>query len=613
MCGIFGYLTLDKSQNSLEICIEGLKNLEYRGYDSAGIASIDEGKICVFKTQGRVKELDLLIQMQKKTVNLAVGHTRWATHGAPSSLNAHPHIDQYQNLAIVHNGIIENHLELKKNLIKKGVVFTSETDTEVVAQLISDCYQGNMLEAFSKTLSVLQGSYALALIHKDFPDTIFAAAHDTPLVIATCEKTQETFICSDPNALAKDDLKIMYLKNHEIVQVKASSIKLLDYQQNLLPLNFELLHISKNHENKGNFEHYMLKEIHEQPTTIRKALEGRLSEFFGTAHFEELTLSLTELQSVTKILIIGCGTSYHAGCAAAIMLEDIARIPTSCAIASEFRYSNPIIDKSTLVIAISQSGETADTLAAVKEVKRWGAQVIGICNVKNSLLSREAQSCLYLHAGPEISVCSTKAFTSQLTVLTLLTLYLARLKDLTIEQGHELIQQIKRIPHLVEKVLQQAPSIQTLARRYSHYQQFVFIGRRSMYIASLEAALKLKEISYVQASAYPAGELKHGPIALIDPTLPTIALCGHQATFSKLFSNITEIKARQGPLLAFYHEKNEDLETICNDVIYLPWVSDHLATIPYSVALQLFAYYIAKEKGTDIDRPRNLAKSVTVE
>ena len=613
MCGIFGYLTLDKSQNSLEICIEGLKNLEYRGYDSAGIASIDEGKICVFKTQGRVKELDLLIQMQKKTVNLAVGHTRWATHGAPSSLNAHPHIDQYQNLAIVHNGIIENHLELKKNLIKKGVVFTSETDTEVVAQLISDCYQGNMLEAFSKTLSVLQGSYALALIHKDFPDTIFAAAHDTPLVIATCEKTQETFICSDPNALAKDDLKIMYLKNHEIVQVKASSIKLLDYQQNLLPLNFELLHISKNHENKGNFEHYMLKEIHEQPTTIRKALEGRLSEFFGTAHFEELTLSLTELQSVTKILIIGCGTSYHAGCAAAIMLEDIARIPTSCAIASEFRYSNPIIDKSTLVIAISQSGETADTLAAVKEVKRWGAQVIGICNVKNSLLSREAQSCLYLHAGPEISVCSTKAFTSQLTVLTLLTLYLARLKDLTIEQGHELIQQIKRIPHLVEKVLQQASSIQTLARRYSHYQQFVFIGRRSMYIASLEAALKLKEISYVQASAYPAGELKHGPIALIDPTLPTIALCGHQATFSKLFSNITEIKARQGPLLAFYHEKNEDLETICNDVIYLPWVSDHLATIPYSVALQLFAYYIAKEKGTDIDRPRNLAKSVTVE
>jgi glucosamine--fructose-6-phosphate aminotransferase (isomerizing) len=613
MCGIFGYLTLDKSQNSLEICIEGLKNLEYRGYDSAGIASIDEGKICVFKTQGRVKELDLLIQMQKKTVNLAVGHTRWATHGAPSSLNAHPHIDQYQNLAIVHNGIIENHLELKKNLIKKGVVFTSETDTEVVAQLISDCYQGNMLEAFSKTLSVLQGSYALALIHKDFPDTIFAAAHDTPLVIATCEKTQETFICSDPNALAKDDLKIMYLKNHEIVQVKASSIKLLDYQQNLLPLNFELLHISKNHENKGNFEHYMLKEIHEQPTTIRKALEGRLSEFFGTAHFEELTLSLTELQSVTKILIIGCGTSYHAGCAAAIMLEDIARIPTSCAIASEFRYSNPIIDKSTLVIAISQSGETADTLAAVKEVKRWGAQVIGICNVKNSLLSREAQSCLYLHAGPEISVCSTKAFTSQLTVLTLLTLYLARLKDLTIEQGHELIQQIKRIPHLVEKVLQQAPSIQTLARRYSHYQQFVFIGRRSMYIASLEAALKLKEISYVQASAYPAGELKHGPIALIDPTLPTIALCGHQATFSKLFSNITEIKARQGPLLAFYHEKNEDLETICNDVIYLPLVSDHLATIPYSVALQLFAYYIAKEKGTDIDRPRNLAKSVTVE
>ena len=613
MCGIFGYITQEYSENSLKICIEGLKNLEYRGYDSAGLASIQNGQISTFRTQGRVKELEQLIHQSKQSVSLAIGHTRWATHGAPSVMNAHPHIDQACQLAIVHNGIIENHLEIKNKLHHKGVTFSSETDTEVIAHLIADHYQGNILQAFSKALALLEGSYAIALIHKDYPDMILASCKDTPLVAAFSKYSKEIFICSDPNALCKDDLSVVYLKNQEILQATNKELMLFNMQGTLQPWQAQPFKIDQAKISKGDFEHYMLKEIHEQPTTLRKALEHRLNEFLGTSHFEELTLPLHELQSVSKILIIGCGTSYHAGCSAAIIMEEIARIPTSCVIASEFRYSKPILDETTLVIAISQSGETADTIAAVKEVKAHKAKVIGLCNVKNSLLSRESDSCLYLHAGPEISVCSTKAFTSQLTVLTLLTLFLARLKEYSKESGQQLLQELKLIPHLVEKVLQQSKKIEELAQRYSHFTQFVFIGRRSMYIASLEAALKLKEISYVQACAYPAGELKHGPIALIDPCLPTIALCGHQATFSKLFSNITEIKARKGPVIAFYHEKNEDLETTCNDVIYLPYVSDHLATIPYSVALQLFAYYIAKEKGTDIDRPRNLAKSVTVE
>lgn len=613
MCGIFGYLTQDNTQNSLQICVEGLKNLEYRGYDSAGLAIIERGRIQTFKTQGRVKELELLIEQTSQNRSIAIGHTRWATHGVPSIANAHPHLDNHGQLAIVHNGIIENHLELKKKLYEKGIYLSSDTDTEVVAHLIADFYQGNLLDAFSKALALLEGSYAIALIHKDHPDTILASSKDTPLVAAFSNNTQEIFICSDPNALSKEDLCVLYLKNHEILKASKGNVQIYNMQGIIQPWQAEVFKIDGTKPSKGAFEHFMLKEIHEQPTTLRKALEGRLNEFLGTSYFEELTLPLHELQSISKILIIGCGTSYHAGCAAAIAFEEIARIPTSCVIASEFRYSKPIIDETTLVIAISQSGETADTIAAVKEVKNHKAKVIGLCNVKNSLLSREADSCLYLHAGPEISVCSTKAFTSQLTVLTLLTLHIARLKELPKDSGQQLIKELKLIPHLVEKVLQQSKKIEELAKRYSHFTQFVFIGRRSMYIASLEAALKLKEISYVQACAYPAGELKHGPIALIDPCLPTIALCGHQATFSKLFSNITEIKARKGPVIAFYHEKNEDLETTCNDVIYLPYVSDHLATIPYSVALQLFAYYIAKEKGTDIDRPRNLAKSVTVE
>lgn len=613
MCGIFGYLTQDSTLNSLDICIEGLKNLEYRGYDSAGLAGIHEGKISTFKTKGRIQELENLLALSKKRFSLAIGHTRWATHGAPSETNAHPHIDQYQQLAIVHNGIIENHLELKKFLCAKGVVFTSDTDTEVIAHLIADFYQGDILNAFSKALQRLEGSYAVALIHKDFPNTILASCKDMPLVTAFSQDFKEIFICSDPNALSHPRLHAVYLNNHEIIEASNSELRLYSSDGSPKQLQAELLKTDLSKASKGIFEHYMLKEIWEQPTTLRQAMEHRLNEFLGTAHFEELTLPLHELQSVTKIVIIGCGTSYHAGYAASLLIEQIARIQATAVIASEFRYSQPILDENTLVIAISQSGETADTIAAVKEVKRHKAKVIGVCNVKHSMLSREADSCLFLKAGPEISVCSTKAFTSQLTVLYLLTLFLARIRDYPKEKGQQLILELKSLPHLVEQVLQSAPKIEALAKQYSHYSQFVFIGRRAMYIASCEAALKLKEISYLQASAYPAGELKHGPIALIDPSLPTIALCGHEGTFSKLLSNLAEIKARKGPIIGLYHQAHEELEKACDDILMLPKVGDNLAIIPYSIALQLFAYYIAKEKGTDIDKPRNLAKSVTVE
>ncbi|MBM3191465.1 MAG: glutamine--fructose-6-phosphate transaminase (isomerizing) [Chlamydiae bacterium] len=611
MCGIFGYVGTNTEENPVDICLEGLRYLEYRGYDSAGIAGILDGKINACKTAGRVHDLEALIRKSELKLSIAIAHTRWATHGKPSSYNAHPHFDSEHQLAIVHNGIIENYAFLKEELIKQGIVFHSDTDTEVIAQLLSFYYKGDVLSALRKTLQQLEGTWAIALIHKKHPDQIFAATKDAPLVVGY--GTKEIFLSSDPNALKKEDLDILYLQNQDIAILQADSVKIVDLEGKEKITCFEKLHHESSGHGKDNFEHFMLKEIFEQPLSIKRAMENRLNEYLGTAYFEDLTLSLHELQSINRILILGCGTSYHAGCIAAALLQNIARIPTEVDIASEFRYSDPILSEDTLVIAISQSGETADTLAAVQMVRAKKAKVLGICNVKNSKLARESDSCLFLRAGPEVSVCSTKAFTSQLTLLGLFTLFMARLRHLSKEAGQQLLHELKSLPSTVEKVLSQARDIHALAKKYAHHEHFFFIGRRYMYPTSLEAALKLKEISYLNAIGYPAGELKHGPIALIDENHVTVAMCGNAATYTKLVSNLMEIKARGGPLIAFAPRSASNLETIADDILYLPEILDPLASIPYSIAAQLFAYYIAKEKGTDIDKPRNLAKSVTVE
>lgn len=613
MCGIFGYVGSSDTEDPVSICIEGLKNLEYRGYDSAGIAGLINGKILAHKTVGRIQALEECVNKEKLKLQVAIAHTRWATHGKPTKINAHPHFDSSEKIALVHNGIIENFKKIKDRLEKEGISFQSDTDSEVIVHLLSYYYEDDMLEALQKTLEDLEGSLAIAIVHKDYPNQIFAAARENTLAIGFHASACEAYLSSDPNALRNAELDILYLHNDEIAVIKSDEINIYNIKGERQDKETERLELEEGSTSKDGYEHFMLKEIFQQPATVQKAMENRISDTFGTAHFEDLTFSTHELQSVNRILILACGTSLHAGYIAASMLENIARIPTEVEIASEFRYANPIISENTLVIAISQSGETADTVAAVREVKAKGAKVIGVCNVKHSTLTRDADCTLFLRAGPEISVCSTKAFTSQLTLLSLFTLFMARLRHFSKESGQAFVKELRKLPMLINDVLAKSDSIEKLAKKYAHFEHFFFLGRRYMYPTSLEAALKLKEISYVNATGYPAGELKHGPIALINENLATIVMCGNKQTFQKLVSNISEVKARGGPVLCFANEENTQLEEIADDVFYLPEVIDTLACIPYSIATQLFAYFIAKERGTDIDKPRNLAKSVTVE
>lgn len=610
MCGIFGYIG---SENSAEICLKGLKKLEYRGYDSAGLVGILSGKFYCWKEVGKVQILEQSWAKTSLPLSLALAHTRWATHGKPCRENAHPHFDQNHQVAVVHNGIIENYQTLKAELQAQGVQFASDTDTEVIAQLIAHLYEGNIAQATHQAISKLQGFWGLAVIHKNHPDQIIAAAKGNPLAIAFNPLSREVFLSSDPNAFEASNLEIFFLYNNELALIQSHKIEFFDriwQPVQKTPIKWGMQCFIKD---KGPYEHFMLKEIFEQPYTIQQALFQRLNEEFATVEFENFHISLQDLQSVQRILILGCGTSWHAGCIAASLLENKARIPCQAEIASEFRYKNPMILDQTLAIAISQSGETLDTIAAVREVKQRGTKVIAICNVPYSTLTREADATIFLKAGPEISVCSTKAFTSQLIVLSLLTVLLGRQRHLHKEEAISFLAELSRIPSYIEEVLTEHQTIMSVAKKYSHYSRFFYIGRHYMFSTSLEAALKLKEISYLNATGYPAGELKHGPIALIDSTFPVISLCGNQQTHSKLLSNLMEIKARGGPILAFAFKGMEDLQDIADDIIYLPKCSDEVAPIVFSVATQLFAYYLAREHGTDIDQPRNLAKSVTVE
>lgn len=608
MCGIFGYIG---PKNAIKTVLSGLTRLEYRGYDSAGIAGIHDGKISFFKEVGKISRLEEVIQKENPLFDFAIGQTRWATHGKVTRENAHPHLDMAHSLALVHNGIIENHEVLRHELKKQGVTFISDTDTEVIAHLIASFYKGDILKAVQTTIPLLKGSYAIALIHRDFPDQIIAIAHESPLVIGI--GNEEAFISSDPNAFAFHTRQVIYLSNSEIAVIKNNQQQIYNASMDLINKEAQQLLEGASEVSKGSYEHFTMKEICEQPQAIRNALLGRFIQEYGTAVFEELDFATSDLLGIERILILACGTSWHAGCVASYMLEDMARIPVQVEISSEFRYKNAIVLPGTFVIAISQSGETADTVASVRELKAKGAKVLALCNVTNSTLSREADSCIFLKAGPEIGVCSTKAFTSQLIVLSLFTLLIARMRHVGKSEGQQFLKHLLALPEQVQHILDNADKIKAIAKKYAHYENFFYLGRHFMFPTSLEGALKLKEIAYINANGYPAGEMKHGPIALISDQCPTVALCANKITFQKLLSNLMEVKSRNGRILAIVEEDQTGLDGIADDIIYIPSSNDEFSVILTTVVTQLLAYYIANERGADIDQPRNLAKSVTVE
>lgn len=604
MCGIFGYLG---SKSSTQICINGLKALEYRGYDSAGIAGVADGKIESLKQVGQLKELESSIELLKTSLSSTIAHTRWATHGKASVDNAHPHFDEQKTLAVVHNGIIENHRELKTRLISQGINFYSDTDSEVIAKLIGFYYQGDLVKAVSETLKELKGLWAIACIHKDHPEEMVVASHDTPLAVAISEN--ETFISSDANAFSSDAKRLFFIRSNQLALLKPGSIQTFDHDLNFSapleePFCPQVINLSK-----MGFEHFMQKEIFEQPFTLDATLKNRI-------HNGQITLdSLLELKplidKLERVIFVGCGTSWHAGLQASLLFERTTSIPSNALIASELRYNEINYPKTTLFIAISQSGETMDTLSAIKDLRKKGHTVLALTNVPYSSLEKASSLTLHLHAGPEISVCSTKAFTSQLTLASLVALKIASIRGIDIDPF--LVKEFENLPTLAQNILSQKEQLKHIADSICHFNEFFFLGRQDMYVTALESALKLKEISYAQAQAYPAGEMKHGPIALINENLLTIALLGHNATMDKIHSNLMEIHSRSGPLVILAPEDSGDFSDLSAHVIYIPNCHNALAPIPYAICCQLLAYYIAHGKNCPIDKPKNLAKSVTVE
>lgn len=609
MCGIFGYIG---NKNPVKTSIEGLKRLEYRGYDSAGIAGVKDGKIKICKEVGKVFLLEKEIEKSHLSLDIAIAHTRWATHGEPSIPNAHPQLDMKHTLAVVHNGIIENYMQIKEKLIKEGVKFTSETDTEVIAHLIAEKYKGDLVKAVQETVRELEGAFALAIIHQDFPDRIVAVAHESPMVVGI--GMDEAYVSSDPHAFAAYTRRVVFLSHSEIAVVEKGKLEVYNVSLKKVEKEESELDILATDVSKGHFQHYTLKEIFEQPQTVRNAMANRFSEELGIPLLNGIEDHLPNFNATSRILILGCGTSWNAGFVSSYFLEEMTGIPVEVEISSEYRYKNPIVAPNTLVIAISQSGETADTIAAVREIKAKGAKVLTICNVQGSTLARESDFALFLHAGPEIGVCSTKAFTSQIVVLFLVSLLLARRKAMSRDEGQKFLNALHGLPNQIKKVLELSPLIEQIAKKYSRYENFFFLGRQYMYPTALEGALKLKEISYINANGYPAGEMKHGPIALISPECPTVALLCNTKTYSKMVSNLMEVKARKGKVIGIASEGHtKELEQIADELIIIPKIIDELAPILSTIVTQLFAYYMAVLRGCDVDKPRNLAKSVTVE
>ncbi|TSA29026.1 MAG: glutamine--fructose-6-phosphate transaminase (isomerizing) [Ignavibacteriales bacterium] len=610
MCGIVGYIG---DKNCVPIIIEGLKRLEYRGYDSAGIGIIN-GKECkVIKTKGKVSELEKLVYKEKLESNLGIGHTRWATHGEPSTVNAHPHLNKDKTLFLIHNGIIENYLSLKKGLLKEGYEFLSETDTEVLAHLI-DHYlklKHSLFQAVRYALNEVEGTYGIAVIYKGEPDKIIAARKGSPLVLGIGDN--ENFVASDVNALIAHTKKVVYLEDGEIAEVYKDKFETKTVADETIIKEIHQVDMKIDELSKGGFAHYMLKEIMDQPESIYNSMRGRLVYDEGVPKLGGLQGFEERIINSRRIILAACGTSWHAALVGEYMIEQFAGKAVEVEYASEMRYRNPIIDKDDTVIFISQSGETADTLAAMKEAKKKGALCIGICNVVGSTIARESDAGVYIHAGPEIGVASTKAFTSQIVVLALITLLLARKRNLSLPEGQDIIKHMKKLTEKVDSILKQNDYIKSIAEKYVNSKNFLYLGRGYNFPVALEGALKLKEISYIHAEGYPAAEMKHGPIALIDDNMPVVFIATKDSVYDKVISNIQEVRARKGRILAIVNEGDDQIETMVDHVIKVPKTHNMLTPILTVVPLQLLAYHIAVMKGLNVDQPRNLAKSVTVE
>ncbi len=609
MCGIVGYIG---KRNISEILIDGLKKLEYRGYDSAGIAVVDKGTLHIRRSLGKLKLLEEMLIKEPMKGEYGIGHTRWATHGKPSEDNAHPHRDCTGNIVVVHNGIIENYLELKRDLQKKGHTFVTETDTEIIAHLIESNYTDSLEKAVLKSLPRLKGVYALGILSSKEPSTIIGARFGPPLIIGV--GNGESFLASDIPAILPYTKNVIFLGDGEISIINESGITVKDLKGNTLKKETNTITWDPIMVEKGGHKHFMLKEIHEQPRALRDTLSGRLSLESGSVLLNDINITDEEFKSFMKINIVACGTSWHAGHVGKFLLEELARIPVEVDYGSEFRYRNPIITPDVLHVFISQSGETADTLAALREAKANGAKSIAICNVVGSMLTREASGTIYIHAGPEIGVASTKAFTAQITALALLALYLGKLRGhLTEEEVVTYSTHLMRIPAKMEELLRKEPEIDELAQKFYTAKDFLYLGRGINYPIALEGALKLKEISYIHAEGYPAGEMKHGPIALIDENLPVVAIAIKDKVYEKILSNIEEVKARSGIVIALANDGNGDLEGKADHIIHIPETIDLFYPLLLILPLQLLAYHIALKLGCDVDQPRNLAKSVTVE
>ncbi|MGA2585532.1 MAG: glutamine--fructose-6-phosphate transaminase (isomerizing) [Candidatus Aminicenantales bacterium] len=609
MCGIIGYIG---PKSVIPVLLEGLKKLEYRGYDSAGVALIDHGKVHVKRVKGKIKELEEALRKSPLSGTYGLGHTRWATHGRPSEENAHPHRDCTGKIVIAHNGIIENYLALKKKLKKEGHTFKTETDTEVIAHLIEKYFKGSLEAAVRAAIAELEGAFALAVISSDDPDKIVAAKFGPPVVVGLGDG--EYLLSSDINPILAHTSRVAFLEDGEMAVIGPKGVTFTDFQGRPVRKKIETIAWNPMMIEKRGFKHFMLKEIFEQPEVVRDTLLGRTSLDSGKVLLDEIKLSPQVMKRFRKVVLIACGTSYHAGLVGKYFFESLARVPVDVEYASEFRYRDFILDKKTLVIVISQSGETADTLAALRAAKDKCAAVLAVTNSVSSSIAREAHGVLYTHAGPEIGVAATKTFTAQMTALALIALYLAQaLGKLSGKESLEFIQEFQRIPHKMEKILRQAKSIEELAVSFVPFSHFLYLGRWVNFPVALEGALKLKEISYIHAEAYPGGEMKHGPIALIDENMPTMAVVPEDRVYDKMLSNISEIKARMGYVLAVAHEKDQQIYQRVDQVIPVP--SSHPLLMPFLtvVPLQLFAYYIAAKRGADVDQPRNLAKSVTVE
>lgn len=608
MCGIVGYIG---SKQAAPIILDGLSKLEYRGYDSAGIAVYDGTKIITRKAIGRLKVLENLTKGGETMPGQAgIGHTRWATHGAPSDKNAHPHTNAGGTIAVVHNGIIENYIPLKKMLKEKGYQFASETDTEVLAHLMDYYYKGNPLEAVTKVLHRVEGSYALGIMFADYPDEIYAARKDSPLIVGKNE--DGCFIASDVPAILKYTRNVYYMDNQEVVVLDRNGLQFFSADDEEVIKEPVTIDWDADAAEKAGYEHFMLKEMYEQPKTITDTISPRIRD--NDIVIEELKMSDEELRRVKKIHIVACGSAYHAGVTGKYVLEGLARIPVEVDVASEFRYREPILEEGSMVIVISQSGETADTLAALREAKAKGFKVLGIVNVVGSSIAREADACLYTWAGPEIAVATTKAYSAQLTALYMLAMKLAKVRGTIDEsQFRQLLTNLGRLPDQIELLLGQKQKIQHFANRYLGARDIFFIGRGIDYAISLEGSLKLKEISYIHSEAYAAGELKHGTISLIEDGTLVVAVSTQPALFQKTISNIVEVKARGAFVMAVTNESNKAIEKASDYVVYIPETNPCFANSLAIIPLQLFAYYVAVGRGCDVDKPRNLAKSVTVE